>query len=496
LNNVNFKPTIVDKVVSYFAPVKGLQRMRARASMGALGSYVGASGSHRSLKNWHASGGSADKDDLPNLKTLRTRSRDLYRNDPLVAGVIDTNAASIVGSGLRVQAQIDRDYLGLSDDAAAEWEAAAEREFRFVAESVNCDAARSKNFYELQTTALISALLSGDLFATMPAIRRKHWPYTTTLSLIEADRVCNKDDAMDTDELAGGIRVDRYGAPIEYHVLKLHPGGYDMNREWVVIPAYGKSGRRNVIHLYRQTRPGQRRGVPYLAPVINHLKILSEYTEAELTAALISGLFTVFLKNESDEGDMAESFDENIELGPGAIVSLTKDESIETADPKRPNTAYDPFVTTIFRQIGAGLGIPYEILLKHFTSSYTASRAAFLEAWRIFKTRRRWIGDGFCQPFYEAVITEAVLSGRLQAPGFLDDPFVRKAYLGSVWTGPAAGQINEKVETSAAAARVKEGFSTRAREAAEINGSDYEQNVRKAKRETILLKESGLKEME
>ena len=63
--------------------------MRARAGMSALGTYVGASGSRRSLKNWHASVGSADKDDLPNLKTLRTRSRDLYRNDPLVSGLSD-----------------------------------------------------------------------------------------------------------------------------------------------------------------------------------------------------------------------------------------------------------------------------------------------------------------------------------------------------------------------------------------------------------------------
>jgi hypothetical protein len=49
---------------------------------------------------------------------------------------------------------------------------------------------------------------------------------------------------------------------------------------------------------------------------------------------------------------------------------------IDTANPGRPNAQFDPFVTAIVRQIGVALELPYEILIKHFTSTYSAARAA------------------------------------------------------------------------------------------------------------------------
>ncbi len=49
-------------------------------------------------------------------------------------------------------------------------------------------------------------------------------------------------------------------------------------------------------------RPGQRRGVPVLAPVIEALKQLGRYTDAELVAAVVSGLFTVFVKQKRQKG--------------------------------------------------------------------------------------------------------------------------------------------------------------------------------------------------
>ncbi len=152
-----------------------------------------------------------------------------------------------------------------------EWEERAEREFNFVAKSKNADASRTQNFYEMQFTELVSMFVSGDVFALMPMIKRKGAIYQTSLALIEADRVCNENFQIDSSELAGGIRTNELGEPIEYHILKQHPFGvdYSINREWIRVPAYGKkSGRLNVIHLFKKVRPEQRRGVPILAPVL------------------------------------------------------------------------------------------------------------------------------------------------------------------------------------------------------------------------------------
>jgi lambda family phage portal protein len=497
MSPISVMPNLLDKTVMLLSPKKGLERLQHKARIAHLEElgYVGASKKRKSTRGWNASGGSADSDDLPYTDTLRFRSRDRYRNDGLVTGAINTKVISAVGTGLTVQSQVDYKYLKISEEEAIEWEERAEREFNFVAKSKNADASRTQTFYDMQFTAMVSMFVSGDVFALMPKLKRKGAIYQTALALVEADRVCNENDQIDSNELAGGIRVNELGEPIEYHIMKQHPYGLDymMTREWVKVPAYGKkSGRLNVIHLFKKVRPGQRRGVPVLAPVLEKLKQLDDYTNAELTAALISGLFTVFLKSdepapEEDEGD--------ISLTTGGITRLYEGEDISLANPNRPNTAYDPFTTAILRQVAIGLDMPYEVMIKHFQSSYTSARASFLEAWRMYKYDRALIAKNFCQPFYEAVIEEAVLMGRLDAPGFMNDSFIRKAYLGTTWSGPSAGQINEKVETEAAEKRVENGFSTSELESANINGTDYATNMRRKKRENQLMLESTPKEL-
>src|SRR5699024_504380 len=133
-------------------------------------------------------------------------------------------------------------------------------------------------------------------------------------------------------------------------------------------------------------RPGQRRGVPLLAPVMEAIKQLGRYTDAELMAAVVSGMFTVFVKSEMPDvglgefipvDEQAEPEDQTrLELGNGAIVDLAEGEDISTVNPGRPNTAFDGFVIAVARQIGAALELPYELLMKQFEASYSASRAA------------------------------------------------------------------------------------------------------------------------
>lgn len=229
--------------------------------------------------------------------------------------------------------------------------------------------------------------------------------------------------------------------------------------------AFGTTtGRRNVLHIMADVeRPAQRRGVPMLAPVIEALKQLSRYSEAELMAAVVSGMFTVFVKSNTPDSPLATAFnpamqvdkDPNAyEMGNGSIVALDEGEEVQIADPSRPNPNFDPFVIAICRQIGAALEIPYELLVKNFTASYSASRASLLEAWKMFRMRREWLVGNFCQPIYEEWLTEAVLKGRVQAPGFFDDPAIRAAWCGAEWFGDAQGQLDPLKEANAAKVRV------------------------------------------
>jgi len=140
------------------------------------------------------------------------------------------------------------------------------------------------------------------------------------------------------------------------------------------------------------------------------------------------------------------------------------------------------------KYIGAAVDVPYELLLKSFDASYSASRAALLEAWKAFRMRRSWFARDFCQPVYQIWLSEAVARGRVNAPGFFDDPLIRKAWSQAEWNGPSPGQIDPLKEVLASQKKVENGFSTRERETIELTGGDWNTNIETISRENELLK--------
>ncbi len=498
----------IDNIISIFSPEKGLKRSIARKNFKIVNSGYsrhGASRTKKSLVGWLSRSGSPDEDITDNIEILRSRSRDLFMGNPLAAGSTKTIRTNVIGPGLTLNSQIESDFLGMDFDETRKWEQRTELEFALWAESKDCDASRMCDFYGLQSLAFLSFLVNGDAFVLLPMIDRGN-PYKIAVRLIEGDCVCNPNKIYPDKDIRGGIEVDENGAPLAYWICQTFPTEYytksiRRERKWVRIPAFGENtGRCNVLRLIDPERIEQRRGVPLLAPVIESLKQLGRYTDAELMAAVVSSFFTVFITSEAQEGhplgealpeeDRIDMQDEqSIELGSGTLVELAKGEGVEIADAKRPNVAFDGFVTSICQQIGVALGLPYEVLMKRFTSSYAASRASLNEAWAFYKSWRKWFIRSFCQPIYESWLEEAVCRGRIKAPGFFDDPLIRKAYSGAVWNGPAPGHINPVQEVTAATKRVEEGFSTRAQETAELNGGDWERNHRQRIREERMRKE-------
>lgn len=496
-----FKPKIrKNKSIRSEIELIALNRVKEILNSG-YGNY-GASRSKKSLIGWRADGGSHKEDIEDNLSILRQRSRDLYMGVPLATGAIKTCRTNVVGGGLLLKSQIDYEAIGIEAKDARVLEQKIEREFKLWADTTNCDIERLDNFYELQQLAFLNWLISGDVIVLLPTTKRVAMPYDLRIQLIEADRLSTPKDKTRDKNIIDGVESNKNGETIAYYICNKHPNSKDLQEkeEWVRVEAYGRStGRKNVLHLMNRERIGQRRGVPLLAPVIESLKQLGRYTEAELVAAVVSGLFTVFVEKEGysneapfgqivPEEEQVDRYTENsIELGPGAIIDLNEGEKANVVNPGRPNAAFDGFVTSICRQIGAALEIPYELLLKNFNASYSASRAALLEAWKSFRMYREWLAADFCQPIYEEWLTEAVAKGRIEAPGFFSDPLIKKAYCGAEWNGPAQGLLNPVQEVNAAQKRVENGFSTRSKEAKEMNGTDYYKNISQLQQEEMLM---------
>ena len=506
LQRLGVEENLLEKANRFVDPVRGARRLQARLMLAVAGGYTGGSKSRRSLSTFKPLEMSADAALLPDLAVLRDRSSDLVRNSPLAAGAINTVCTSVVGPWIKVKSNIDREFLDLTAEEAEAWESGAEFLWNMFADSPECDTTRTQNFHGLCDLVLRSALESGDVFSMLPFIERRGSPFGLKVTLIESARVCNEGWKMDTIDRAGGVHIDAHGAPTAYDILKIHPGAVTLkNREWITVQAFGAdSGRRNVLHHFTRLRPGQNRGVPYFTPVIEALKTISDYTEGELMAAVVSGFFTVFIKNKDGSGADGlaamsptsevggSASDTDYKLGNGAIIGLADGEEIDTANPGRPNTAFGEFVRAIAEQIGVALELPYEVLVKHFTASYSAARAALLEAWRFYRKKRAWLASSFCQPVYEEFLMECVARGLLRAPGFLDDPYVRRAYCLATWYGVPMGHIQPAQEANAAQTRIEIGITNLEQEIADYNGGDWEDTHAQAVREKKARKDGGL----
>lgn len=490
------KPTPLDRVVGFFSPTAALDRLRARTLLQAYsGGYAGGKRGRKATYNYKPDGGSADADLIPDLPDLRARSRDLARNVPIATGAIATNKTHVIGEGLTVKAACDRAVLQLTEEQAREWNAAADREFSLAAKTI--DWTGVEPFGDLQDTVFGSELESGDVFILRRWRKDAGDVYGTKAQVIEADRVCNPNNGADTDRLVAGVEHDTNGRPIAIHVANRHPGDLRYRpTSWRRVPVRYNDGRRIVIHLVNRHRPDQTRGIPYFAPVIEAIKSFGDYSEAEVQAAVVSAMFTVFVTSsgDSESGPIPStaSDDDNVHLGNGAIVSLNPDEKVDIANPMRPNPNFDAFAQAFLRLIGVALELPFEMLIKHFTASYSASRAALEMAWHSFRKRRARFARQFCAEVRSWVIEEAIIIGRLDAPGFFDDPLIREAWLRDEWTGPVRISLDPKKDAEADEMDRRNGFKTSQQIMTERTGGDFDMKTDALKRENERRTEAGI----
>ncbi len=503
------KPSLLDRVIAGVAPIYGMKRMSAKATMSFLNSGYGNYGANmvkKNLRGWIFRGGSAKEDIEDNIDVLRQRSRDAYMGIPTAAAALKTTRTNVVAGGLMPVPKVDDAFLGLSAEDAEALQSQIVREFALWAESTECDADGIDDFYELQQLAFLGKAMNGDAFAFLPMEESTQWqPYGLRVRVVEADRVCSPDgldrlspctvQGRQVHQIVQGVETNEKGKVVAYWVCNRHPLAATANQcgtmKWTRVEARGeKTGRRNALQVMTRERAGQLRGVPMLAPVLETLKQLGRYTEAEITAAVISAMFTVFIQQQqaSDGRPVGEMIPEDqriddqdqnsIELGNGAIVSLGPGEEAVFADPKHPNTGYEAFTQATIEQIGSALEIPPEVMEKKFSTSYSAARGALNEFWRVCEMQRDWFVSKFCQPIYEEWLAEAVARGRVKAPGFFADPAIRKAYCACTWNGPARTNLNPVQEVAAAERRVSAGFSTAQEETAQMTGGNYAKNIR------------------
>ena len=230
--------------------------------------------------------------------------------------------------------------------------------------------------------------------------------------------------------------------------------------------------------------------------MIESLKQLSRFNEAELGAAIVRSFFSIFFTQESRDltfnevvGKQEESTEidaSEFKLDSPSVTSLPAGVDVKAIENNKSQSSFAEFTSTFIKQIAAAVNIPFEVLLKSFNSSYSASRASLLQAENEFRQRREAFVTDYCTPIYEQFLMEAIALGRISAPGFFDDPIKRQAYLNAMWINERANVLDPLKEVNAQVLRLQNNLSTYERELA-ATGQDFDDVAAQLETERELL---------
>jgi lambda family phage portal protein len=475
------------------------------------------------FKGWNWQGADPDSDIIQHLPIIRQRSRQLSMEAPVIAGLYRTLTTNVIGDGLRPEPTPDAEYLGMTADGVKKFKDQVLRLWETFAESPNCDCYRRDNFYELTRLAFRAQLESGDCFVTMPRFERRNAQFLLKIQLVEADCVDTpqgperiEHEKLGNDVLSG-VEISEWGHVVGYwfytgpHKNATYRRSWHVHTasrpRWIYIPAFGaETGQPNVLHLMETIRPGQRRGIPIIAPTIELALTLDRYMKAEAVAAQVQALFTVLIKSlnpEAAAGEMSsmegekgeqvtEGNDSLVALGNGIIQYLRPGEDAVAFNPSRPTTSFEPFINSVIQQMGPPAGMPYEMMVQKFQASYSASMGAMNMARGDLRVKRSGIIVDFCDPVFMAMMDEAVARGWIYAPGYFENPLARRAYTRVKWNGPGLPQMDFAKEVGAWEKAVSLGFATASQATSELNGGDYMENLSVRSREIEAAKAAGL----
>lgn len=453
---------------------KGSSKSGAAVSRSA--SWEGAGQGHR-LRQWQGSSSGVNPLLHQHAESLRRRSRDLVRNNPYAANLVETWVSNVIGTGIKAQPKAD------------------DKAFRATLQSLwsawllEADADGVSDFYGLQARVCRSLIEGGECLVRLQvwhpkddsrsgsaAIAAELPTVPLRLQVLEAEHLdASQDRALaGGGVIRGGIEFDGDGQRMAYHLYRTHPGecgidGLETLRS-VRVPA------SQVLHVYRMDRPGQIRGVPWLAPVLVKLHELDQYDDAELVRKKVAAIFAGFVTRLDPDSSFFGEGEANREgvalagLEPGTLQFLDPGEDIKFSEPSDVGGNYLDFMRQQLRAIAAGVGVTYEQLSGDLTQvNYSSIRAGLIEfRRRCARLQHQLMVFQFCRPVWQRWLALAFISNAIRLPkNRCQYASVKWVPQGFEWVDPLKDQQAQQVA-------VRSGFKSRA-EVVSALGRDVEE---------------------
>ena len=438
---------VVQRTVSEL--VEGYRRRHAERFR-----YDGATAGRRA-HGWYAASTDANVELMWSLIWLRNRSRDLIRNNPYAARSVEELAGNVVGTGIVPKAKTGN--AGIDKIIDAEWPCFAEA----------CDTPQRLDFYGMQTLTVRTMAESGEAIVRFrPRLADARLRIPLQLQMLEADFL---DQARTMGLVNGhvmeGVQFDELGRRVAYWLFSYHPGGVlILNPRGGIVSQPVPADQ--IMHVYRVLRPGQVRGVPWLAPVMMALRDLDDYCDAERVRKKVEACVTAFVQQpEGIDGDPlglagtdpssglpVESFQ------PGMVEYLKPGQEIKFNNPPAAG-GYREYKMTELQGIMAGIGLPYELGTGDMSQvNYSSWRGGML-GFRNTVEAYRWLTliPLFCMPVWRRFIDTLIMQGKIPR-GVGDDATIGLRTV--QWTAPRFESVDPVKDAEAVLKDVRMGRKT------------------------------------
>ena len=363
--------------------------------------------------DWNISITSANAENLVSAIALRSRLRQLDRDESYVRRMLRLYQNNVVGHrGFRLKkvTGIDGTYdREISKKVRLAWHEYLRPE--------NCTTCGNMSGVQLQRLAVRCFKRDGAI------VFREHigpqFNFGFALEPIEIDRLdhwWNRPAVGTANQIQFGIEMDRLKKPLAMWILTRHPGDVFA---WRSGPQYRERVPADeVILLHDFDRAEQIIGMPDLCAVACRMNMLSKYEESEAVASRASAAKGGWFERAGTEGQYVGPKDEQgnsiMDASPNEWETLPVGWKAVERDPTHPNDAYQDFIKGQLRGASAGAGLSYNAVANDLEGvNYSSIRAGLLEDREQFKYDQELAISSLMHKWFEAWLPMAVLSGRL-----------------------------------------------------------------------------------
>jgi lambda family phage portal protein len=363
-------------------------------------------------------------DIIPSLAVLRNRARHVYQNDAHARSAVNARVRGIVGTGLvpRFGRMVRGEFISDErlDALFAEWGRV-------------CYVGSDLDFWGLCDLIERTRTLSGEVLVRARARSLTDgYPVPLQLEVLECDQLDDTRDGITSTsggQSVAGVEFDAIGRRSGYWILRQHPAEtfsftLGQGQESVLVP-YSR-----VAHYYLSDRPGQVRGVPDLAAILEAIQYLGDLqlakmlklrAESSIVAAATAESRDALFGDPADTTDLAGESVEVDNVGVASVIKLRQGEELTFAQ----QTASPDYVAILQdqqRRLAAGMGLTFEKLTGNLsTVNYSSYRAGVVDFEESCRAHRENVLIPMCldrivQWFVEA----AGMAGKIAEPSVVE----------------------------------------------------------------------------